>query len=232
MNTEKVKGLVVKAIDYKDSDRLVTLLTEKGKLVLRIRGCRKAGSKLRHSAVPFFYGEYILQKTKASLVVVGVDTIDSHYAIVNDLDSFYVGCVILEVADKLSREGFPDVPLMDFILESLTDLIACENPIYYLPVFLKNAFEIEGHGLNDLYLDGKHSIFSYEEGGIIEKATMGSFSLSEGLLHEYISLVKNGIVSGAYLRELLTLLAKYFKVNVQKELIGIQEVINLIDILV
>ncbi len=232
MDTARVKGLVVKTIDYKESDRLITLLTDEGKLVLRIRGCRKSGSKLRYAANLFYHGEYILQKTKGGIVVVGVDTINTYYQIVENLDSFYVGSVILEVADKLSREDYPDTVLYDFIIKCLDELIVVDTPIYYLPIFLKNALDIEGHGLNDLYLDGRHNYFSYEEGGVVEKAIIGSFSLSEGLLSELISLVKENNVIGSNIGELLVLLSKYFKINVQKQLVSIQEVINLIDVLI
>lgn len=231
MDSYRVKGLVIKTIDYKDSDRLITLLTDEGKLLLRMRGCRKANSKLRYSATLFYYGEYILQKTKGGLVVVGVDTINSNYNLVENLDCFYVGCVILEVAEKLSREYYPDSILMDFILDSLKELENAEDRIKYLPLFLKNALDIEGHGLNDLYLDGVHHMFSYEDGGVVERASLGAFPISDGLLAELTSLVKFDKVQGTYIRELLTLLSKYFKVNVQKQLYSIQEVINLIDIL-
>lgn len=230
MDSLRVKGLVLRSVDYKESDRLISLLTDEGKLVLRMRGCRKSTSKLRYASNPFYYGEYILQKTKGGIVVVGVDTINNYYQMEN-LEAFYVGCVILEVADKISKEDFPDPVLKDFIIESLEELASVDNPIHYLPVFLKNALDIEGHGLNDLYLDGKHHMFSHEEGGVIERATIGSFAISDTILAELTSLVKENRVVGTNLRELLTLLSKYFKVNVQKQLVSIQEVINLIDIL-
>lgn len=41
----RTKALVLRAVDYKESDKILTLLTqESGKLTASARGCRKKGS--------------------------------------------------------------------------------------------------------------------------------------------------------------------------------------------
>ena len=47
MEEIKVKGIVVKAVDFKDSDRLVTIFSaERGLIKARARGVKKAKAKL------------------------------------------------------------------------------------------------------------------------------------------------------------------------------------------
>lgn len=45
------KALVLRSVDYKDSDKILTLLTqEQGKLTASARGSRKKGSAIAHAA--------------------------------------------------------------------------------------------------------------------------------------------------------------------------------------
>ena len=51
---ERVKGIVLRARDYKESDKILTLLTfEKGKISVKARGAKKAKSKLKAFCQPF-----------------------------------------------------------------------------------------------------------------------------------------------------------------------------------
>ena len=57
----KVNALVIKAVDYKDNDRILTLYSlEKGKITAGIKGVKKAGAKLKFASEPFCFAEYIL----------------------------------------------------------------------------------------------------------------------------------------------------------------------------
>ena len=50
----KVNALVLRAADYGENDKILTLLTaERGKLTAGIKGVRKSGAKLKFAAQPF-----------------------------------------------------------------------------------------------------------------------------------------------------------------------------------
>ena len=56
----KVNALVIKAVDYKDNDRILTLYSlEKGKITAGIKGVKKAGAKLKFASEPFCFSEYV-----------------------------------------------------------------------------------------------------------------------------------------------------------------------------
>ena len=56
-----VNGLMLKSADYKENDKILTLLTaEKGKITAGIKGVRKAKAKLKFAAQPFCFAEYVL----------------------------------------------------------------------------------------------------------------------------------------------------------------------------
>ena len=52
----KVNAIVIRAIDYKDNDRILTLYSlEKGKITAGIKGVKKAGAKLKFASEHFFF---------------------------------------------------------------------------------------------------------------------------------------------------------------------------------
>lgn len=106
MEQIKVKALCIKCIDYRDNDSLITLAAlEKGKLTAIVKGSKKQQSKLRYSASPFCFGEYILSLSKnGKYTVIGCDMVDSFYKIREDIDKFYSASVALEIVDKNIRE--------------------------------------------------------------------------------------------------------------------------------
>ena len=59
----KVNALMLRAADYGENDKILTLLTaELGKISAGIKGVKKAGAKLKFAAQPFCFAEYILSK--------------------------------------------------------------------------------------------------------------------------------------------------------------------------
>ena len=58
---EKVLAVVTRAVNYRDHDRVLTLVTRtRGRLTVTAHGCRKPQSKLMPCVQPFCYGEYEL----------------------------------------------------------------------------------------------------------------------------------------------------------------------------
>ena len=49
----KVNALMIRATDYGENDKILTLLTaERGKISAGIKGVKKAGAKLKFAALP------------------------------------------------------------------------------------------------------------------------------------------------------------------------------------
>lgn len=52
----KTDALLLRACDYGENDKIVTLLTsDRGKLTAGVKGVKKAGAKLRFAAQPFCF---------------------------------------------------------------------------------------------------------------------------------------------------------------------------------
>ena len=59
----KVNGVILRAADYNENDKIITLLTaESGKITAAVKGVKKAGAKLRFAAQPFCFAEFVLAR--------------------------------------------------------------------------------------------------------------------------------------------------------------------------
>ena len=89
--TTKVKAIVLKAIDYKEKDKLLTLFTlEQGKLICSMRGVKAPNAKLKFAKETFCFGEFIIENTKGNNIVTQVEIIDNFFEITQNIDKFYV----------------------------------------------------------------------------------------------------------------------------------------------
>lgn len=61
--TRTIKGLVLKSVKYSESDKLITILTEEGKMFFKARGIRSITSKNAAGCATFVYSEFELEQT-------------------------------------------------------------------------------------------------------------------------------------------------------------------------
>ena len=65
MTDIEVKGLVIRATDFKESDRIITIFTEEmGVVSATARGARSLKSRKMSSTMQFCYSSVILSKQK------------------------------------------------------------------------------------------------------------------------------------------------------------------------
>ena len=101
---EKLNGLCVRTVDYKDNDRLITLCTaEKGKILAKATGCKTPKAKLKYAASPLCFGEYLLIETGGRYTLKGCEAYDTFSDIATDLKRYYGGFSVLEWLDKLTN---------------------------------------------------------------------------------------------------------------------------------
>ena len=106
MSTFKAVGLVVKYADYKEYDRMLTILSPQyGKIDAIARGCRKNGSRLTAGAQPFAYAEYVFNVRGNLCSVTQVDMRESFYDLRMDLNKLTAGAFILDACATHAQHG-------------------------------------------------------------------------------------------------------------------------------
>lgn len=98
----KTDALVLRAADYGENDKVVTLLTaDRGKIAAGMKGVKKAGAKLRFAAQPFCFAEYVLARRGTRNTVISAALHDGFYPLRERLDAYYSAVCVLEACDKL-----------------------------------------------------------------------------------------------------------------------------------
>ena len=150
------KALVLRGVDYKESDKILTLLTqEQGKLTASARGCRKKGSAIAAGCQLLAWSEMVLYDYQGRWSVKESATQRLFQGVRDDVQRLALGCYFAEVAELLAVEGLPSPELLSLTLNSLHALD--KMPEKPLPL-VKAAFEWKAlalAGYEPLLEDGK-----------------------------------------------------------------------------
>lgn len=102
----KVNALMLRAVDYGENDKILTLLTaEKGRISAGIKGVKKPNAKLKFAAQPFCFAEYVLAERGGKYTVINCSECESFYDLRTDICKFYAASSVLEAASALTFEG-------------------------------------------------------------------------------------------------------------------------------
>lgn len=144
----KLNALMLRAVDYKDNDKILTLLSaERGKITAGIKGVRKAGAKLKFAAQPFCFAEYILSARGDMYTVIGASETEDFYDLRTDIGKFYAASAVCEVAEALTYEYAEDKDIFIACIEALSQMCG-EGESMALIRFLLKALSLSGYGIS------------------------------------------------------------------------------------
>ena len=119
----KTLGLVLREVEYKDADKLLTVLTrDRGKLTVRARGVRSRSSRLKSGCQLLAYSEFTLFENRNSLVVDEAVAQELFLPLRQDIERLALASYFAQVAEVLSREEDPDEALLSLTLNALASL--------------------------------------------------------------------------------------------------------------
>lgn len=169
------KALVLRGVDYKESDRILTLLTEDmGKVTASARGCRKKNSALAAGCQLLCWTEFVLFQYQGRWTVKECSALREFRGMRTDLEKFALGCYFAEVAELLSVEELPSPELLSLALNSLHALDRLDRP----PALVKAAFEWKA-----MCLAGYEPLLDACAVCGQEEPADARFHLREGVLH-------------------------------------------------
>lgn len=134
------KALVLRGMDYKESDKILTLLTsDMGKLTVSARGCRRRGSPIAAGCQLLCWSEMVLYEYQGRWAVKEANTERQFRGVRDDLEKLALACYLAEVTEVLAVEGLPSPELLSLILNSLHALEKLKKP----HALIKAAFELK-----------------------------------------------------------------------------------------
>ena len=169
-------AIVLRHVNYRDNDRMVTLLSpSRGRIDAIIRNCRKPKSHNLNSGELFALGDYMLHENGGHITVTSVKLIETFYPLRNDYDRLTCGIYLLNLAEAAAEPEQEQQELFMLLLHTLSRLTFSDQewkPL--LAGFLLHFAACQGFKprLNHCVFCGKKPednaplFFDAEEGGI------------------------------------------------------------------
>lgn len=213
---ERVKGIVVKAIDYKEADKLASIFTlERGLISTKFTGVKREKAKLKSFTQPFVFADFILNKNGNLRTVTSASLIDNFSGIVASYDKTICGYIVLDIIRSIlpSEKEEPDIFLLT--LSALKNIEEKDPKLATIDFILK-FIDFAGMGLsfdldNIIYLDKTTGNFTDKKEYNSVQIDKKVYSLIKNINDGIEVTEKNNLVSQA-LRLLHNIL--YIKFNV------------------
>ena len=171
----RTKALVLRAVDYKESDKILTLLTqESGKLTASARGCRKKGSPVAAGVQLLAWSDLVLYEYRGRWTVKEAAVEREFLGLRRDVERLALACYFAEVTELLAVEGEANPQLLSLILNSLHALDRLSKPL----ALIKAAFELKA-----MCLAGYEPLLDGCAVCGAERPQEPRFHLQEGVLH-------------------------------------------------
>lgn len=133
------QGLVLRETAYKESDKILTVLTaEGGKRTVKAQGCRKKGSTLAAVSQLLTWSDMTLFEYRDYFTLREGSTLEEFRGLREDLERLALGSYFAEATEAVAEEDVPQPELLSLILNSLYTLDKGRRP---LPL-VKAAFEL------------------------------------------------------------------------------------------
>ena len=138
MKQENYTAILLKATDWKESDKLVRLFTVEGGIINAVmKGVKKSNAKLKFGAQPFAFCEYNIAEGKGFNTVTGCVPIEDFFALTQDVDKFMCASVMIEAVGNAVSD-LPDPTAFILLLKSLKETLYGEtDPRLVLVKFLQ-----------------------------------------------------------------------------------------------
>lgn len=133
------KGLVLREVNYKETDKILTVLVEgQGKRTVKAQGCRRKNSPLAAGSQLLVYSDMTLYDYQDRWALKETATAEEFRGLRGDLTKLALGTYFAEVCEAVSQEGVETPGLLSLILNSLYALDKLDTPL----AVVKAAFEL------------------------------------------------------------------------------------------
>ena len=124
-HVNETKGIIIKSVDYGESDKIITILNEYGaKIPLMARRAKKVKSGLQAHTQMFVYGLFIYNKWRGMGTLNSIDVIDQHYELQLDLFESSYASLCTETIERSMEENEVskyNYDLLYFVLTKITE---------------------------------------------------------------------------------------------------------------
>ena len=138
MPSETLQAVVLRYANYRDRDRMLTLLTpDHGRVDVLARGCRKPSSALMPASELFVHGEFVVFRNQERRTLTSCALTEPFYAL--RLDAYRLTCAtyLLNLAQAAAQPEQPAEGLFPLLLKGLYHLTYGQDEA---PLSVTNTF--------------------------------------------------------------------------------------------
>lgn len=138
-----INGVVLRAVDTKESDKVLTILTPAGKLPVMAKGARSRKSRVTACTQFLAYSELTLSESRGWQYLSEGNTIELFQGVRQDIALFSLASYFAELTEAVALEGVESGEILSLLLNALYALGSLKKP----PALVKAAFELKLMGL-------------------------------------------------------------------------------------
>ena len=134
-----LKGLVLRTADYKESSKMLTVLTDAmGKISVSAKGATRFKSRIAAACQPMAFSEMTLSESRDRYYLKEASTLELFSGMTADLKSYALGCYFLELLDAACPETVEEPEALTLGLNALWLLSEGKKE----RALVKSAFEL------------------------------------------------------------------------------------------
>jgi len=170
----RTEAIILRELDYAETDRILTLLTPRGKLSALAKGIRRPTSRKAGHLGLFFRAQVMLARGHNLDIITQAESIDEFEGIRGDLLRFSYACYVAELLDRFAPEGEENGELYMLGVQGLRWLSTEQAPQLWVRYFELVLLRLSGYQPEFFHCMGCHAeirptvnFFSVEQGGLM-----------------------------------------------------------------
>lgn len=126
---EKTEGIVLRETEYKDADKLLTVLTrEHGKITVKARGVKSGRSRSKAACQLLTYSEFTLLEKQGRYVITEAVPKEMFSELRTDIELLYLASYFAQVTEAVAQEEDASPELLSLLLNALYALAKLKKP--------------------------------------------------------------------------------------------------------
>ena len=134
-----IKGIVLRTVDTKESDKILTILTPHGKLTVVAKGARSRKSRVTACTQLLAYSELTLSESRGWQYLSEGNTIELFQGVRQDIELLSLASYFAELTEAAALEGVESGEILSLLLNALYALGNLKKD----PALVKAAFELK-----------------------------------------------------------------------------------------
>ncbi|MEC7880743.1 MAG: DNA repair protein RecO [Chloroflexota bacterium] len=145
--SRQAKGIITRCTNYKEADRIFTLISDNGIMKFIARGAKKPSSKLSGHIEPLNYVMLYYRPSKSLNSVSQVESISSFLEIKKEYNLILRAQYMMELSESLSSENEDNSYILSLLISTLSNIHNSKMPDLDILIFEFELLKYQGFGI-------------------------------------------------------------------------------------